>query len=213
MRLTVLGATGRTGREIVRQGLEAGHEITAVVRDPARLPIEHERLTVVRADVFDAAALEPAVKGAGAVLSALGATSLRDETPVCRDGTRAAIAAMRATACRRLLVTSAVPVPRHDPGNRGLGGAIARPILRVIFRRGYADMGAMEHLVRAAGDLEWTIFRPPRLLDKPATGKARTALGQNVPGGYSVARADVAAEMLRRITDPGSVRTVVGIAN
>lgn len=212
MRLTVLGASGGTGREIVRQGLAAGHEITAVVRDPARLPVEHERLTVVRADVFDAAALEPAVKGADAVLSALGLTSLRDDTPVCRDGTRAAIAAMRATGCRRLLVVSAVPVPRHDPGNRGLGGAIARPILRVVFRRGYADMGAMEDLVRAADDLEWTIFRPPRLLDKPATGKARIALGRNVPGGNTVARADLAAEILRRVDDPESTRTAVGVA-
>lgn len=213
MRLTVLGATGGTGREIVRQGLEAGHEITAVVRDPARLPMEHDRLAIVRADVFDASTLEPAVKNADAVLSALGHTSIRDDTPVCAEAARATIAAMRATGCRRLMVVSAVPVPRNAPGNRGLGGAIALPILRLVFRRGYADMAVMEERVQEAGDLEWTIFRPPRLTDKPATGVARTALNQNVPGGNSVSRADLAAEMLRRIDDERSVRAAVGVAD
>lgn len=213
MRLTVLGATGGTGREIVRQGLDAGHEVTAVVRDPARIPVRHDRLAVARADVFDAGALEPAVKGADAVLSALGHRSIRDDTPLCADAARATIAAMRATECRRLLVVSAVPVPRHDPGNRGPGGAIVRPVLRLVFRRGYADLGVMEDLVRAAGDLEWTILRPPRLTDKPATGRARTALNQNVAGGYSVSRADLAAEMLLRVTDARSARAAVGIAN
>lgn len=213
MRLTVLGATGGTGREIVRQGLEAGHEITAVVRDPAKLPVAHERLTVVRADVFDAAALEPAVKGADAVLSTLGHRSLGDDTPLCADAARATIAAMRATECRRLLVVSAAPVSRNDPGDRRLYALTVRPILRYVLRRGYADMAVMEDRVRAADDLEWTILRPPKLTDRPATGVARTALNQNVPGGYTLSRADLAAELLRRVDDARSVRAAVGIGN
>lgn len=212
MRLTVLGATGGTGREIVAQALADGHDVTAVVRDPARLPVEHDRLTVVRADVFDAAALEPAVKGADAVLSTLGHTSIGDDTPLCADAARATIAAMRATECRRLLVVSAAPVSRNDPGER-LAYRLFVPILRYVLRRGYADMAVMEERVREADDLEWTIFRPPRLTDKPATGVARTALNQNVPGGFTVSRADLAAEMLRRVGDARSVRAAVGIGN
>ncbi|WP_431906304.1 NAD(P)-dependent oxidoreductase [Amycolatopsis thermoflava] len=73
MKLTVFGATGGTGVEIVRQALAAGHQVTAVVRDPARLDVPPQaRLEVVTADVFDADSLVPAITGREAVLSALG---------------------------------------------------------------------------------------------------------------------------------------------
>jgi putative NADH-flavin reductase len=212
MRLTILGATGGTGRELIRQGLAAGHEITAVVRDPARLGITDERLVPVRADVFDAAALEPAVKDADAVLSVLGHKSVGDTTPLCAEAARATIAAMRATERRRLLVVSAAPVARGDNGDRPLYAATIRPILRRVLRRGYADMAVMEERVRAS-DLDWTIFRPPRLTNAAPTGRVRTALNQNVPGGYLLSRADLAAEMLLRIDDTRSCGAAVGIGN
>lgn len=211
MRFTVLGATGGTGRELITQGLAAGHELTAVVRDPARLPVRDERLDIVRADVFDAAALEPAVKDADAVLSALGHRS-RQDTWVCAPAARATVAAMRATDRRRLLVVSAAPVSRDDPGDRRLYAMTVRPLLRRMLAKAYADMAEMEEQVRESG-LDWTIMRPPRLTDKPATGRARTALNQNVPGGYMLSRADLAAELLHRVDDDRSVRTAVGIGN
>src|SRR4051794_41944908 len=94
MRLTIFGATGGTGTQLVRQALEEGHEVTAVVRDPARLDVPaHERLEVVTADVRDSAAIEPAVEGADAVLSALGPRG-RGATPICSDGARAIIEAI-----------------------------------------------------------------------------------------------------------------------
>jgi putative NADH-flavin reductase len=74
MRLTVFGASGQTGRHLIQQALDAGHTVTAVVRDPTRLPIRHQRLQVVTADVLDPAAIQPAVAGADAVISALGHT-------------------------------------------------------------------------------------------------------------------------------------------
>jgi NAD(P)-dependent dehydrogenase (short-subunit alcohol dehydrogenase family) len=72
VRLTIFGASGQTGRRPVEQALDAGHTVTAVVRDPTRLPIHHQRLQVVVADVLDPAAIQPAVAGADAVLSPWG---------------------------------------------------------------------------------------------------------------------------------------------
>src|SRR6266436_9262191 len=72
MRLLIIGATGGTGRELVKQALERGHQVTAFVRTPARLRLAHERLTVVRGDVLDRSSVEAAVRGHDAVLSALG---------------------------------------------------------------------------------------------------------------------------------------------
>src|SRR5699024_10858041 len=106
MKLTVFGATGGTGQQIVRQALRAGHEITAVVRDPARLGLEPgENLDVVTADVLDPASIAPAISGRDAVLSTLGPRG-RAPSRVCRDSARGIAAAMHDSGVRRLLVVS-----------------------------------------------------------------------------------------------------------
>lgn len=109
MKLTVFGATGGIGRELVRQGLEAGHEVTAVVRDPARLTVTGARLDVVRADLTDPEVLRPAVAGRDAVLSGLGPRARKDAGIAARL-TRVVLAAMEAEQVRRVLAVSAGPV-------------------------------------------------------------------------------------------------------
>src|SRR5688572_18093218 len=72
MKIVVFGASGQTGRLLVEQALAAGHEVTALVRDPSKLAVRHERLRVLQGDVQDAGAVAGAVAGQDAVLSALG---------------------------------------------------------------------------------------------------------------------------------------------
>jgi uncharacterized protein YbjT (DUF2867 family) len=91
---------------------------------------------------------------------------------------------------------------------RHLGARFAR----AMYRAHYEDLAIMEDVVRESG-LDWTISRPPRLTDKPLTGAYRTAYGQNLRGGTSVSRADVAHHMLRMISQPATIKQVVGIAN
>jgi hypothetical protein len=123
MRITVFGATGGTGRQLVQQAVDAGHTVTAVVRDPARLPIEAAGLAVVTADVFDPAALEPTVAGADRVISALGAKP-NAKTPVRARGAEAIVAAMQSapagsttepTATTAPPSTTAPPAPTPSP--------------------------------------------------------------------------------------------------
>src|SRR5438093_7382938 len=107
MKLTVFGATGGTGRHTVSQALAAGHHVTAVVRDPARLGVtDHPQLDVVTADVMDPDAIVTALAGRDAAVSALGAHG-RGPTTVCSAGVASIIAAMRAVAVRRLVVVTA----------------------------------------------------------------------------------------------------------
>jgi len=211
MRITIFGATGGTGRRLVRQSLDAGHSVTAVVRDPAKLTERHELLDVVRADVMDPESIGPAVKDADAVLSALGRSSGRDTTPVQSAGTRSIITAMAASGVRRLEVVSAAPVSQNDPGDGFIYRNTVRHLLRAILKDGYADMAVMEDEVRHS-DLDWTIFRPPMLLDRPGTGRHRTAVNANLRGGMRIARDDLAAEMLLRLDDAPSVGVCVGLA-
>ncbi|MFD8610516.1 NAD(P)-dependent oxidoreductase [Streptomyces sp. NPDC059631] len=209
MNLTVFGATGGIGQEIVRQALDAGHRVTAVVRDPARLTVTGDRLEVVRSGLVDPEAVRPAVAGRDAVLSGLGARSRKDAGVAARL-TRTVLRAMEAEGTRRLLVVSAGPVGPEPEGDGFLDRA-ARSLVSAVLKDVYADLREMEaELARSATD--WTVVRPPRLQDKPLTGTYRTVTGGFPPHGRFIARADVAHAMLSLADDPAAVKQGVGVA-
>ncbi|MFF9017561.1 NAD(P)-dependent oxidoreductase [Streptomyces sp. NPDC014870] len=209
MKLTVFGATGGVGREIVRQALDAGHDVTAVVRDPARLPVTGERLEVFRADLTDPGALRGAVAGKDAVLSGLGARG-RADAGIAAKLTRSVLAAMDAEDVRRLLVVSAAPLGPVPDGQSFVDKA-ALAIVNAVFKDTYADLRVMEAEVAASGT-RWTSVRPPKLTDKPVTGRYRSVVGGTPPRGRSLARADVAHAMLAMIDDPATIGQPVGVA-
>ncbi|GLW06837.1 NADH-flavin reductase [Microtetraspora sp. NBRC 13810] len=222
MKLTIFAATGGIGRHLLEQSLAAGHDVTAVVRNPGKLPPTAAR--VVTADLADAepATLRAAVEGADAVLSGLGAR-VKTEAGVAWRGTQAIVSAMKVAAVRRIVVVSAAPIgtvpsparpkpPRHDPGDNFVMRYLAGPIIKAALREHYADLARMEDVLRDSG-LDWTVVRPPRLTDKPVSGSYRTALGQNLPGGMFASRADVAHCMLRAVGEPETIKHTVGLAN
>lgn len=148
MRITVFGATGGIGQEIVRQALASGHQVTAVVRDPARFTVTGAGLEVFRADVRDPEALRPAVAGRDAVLSGLGARR-RADAGIAAELTRSVLGAVEAEDVRRLLVVSAAPVgpgpersPLLDRAMLGVINSLLKPV--------YDDLRAMEPSSRPA---------------------------------------------------------------
>ncbi|MBD0419141.1 NAD(P)H-binding protein [Streptomyces sp. TRM S81-3] len=209
MKLTVFGATGGVGQEIVRQALGAGHQVTAVVRDPARLPVTGEGLEVFRADLTDPAAVRPAVAGRDAVLSGLGARSRRDAGVATRL-TRTVLDAMEAEGVRRLVVVSAAPVG-PEPEGSGLVDRAVLALVSALLKDVYADLRAMEAEL-AGSATDWTVVRPPRLQNKPVTGRYRTVVGGFPVKGRYLGRADVAHAMLAMAQDAGAVKQGVGVA-
>lgn len=207
--LLVIGASRHTGKEVMQQALAAGHAVTALARDPARLDARHERLRVVRGDVLDPATLAPAIAGCDAVVSSLGVTSAyRAPTTLYSDGMRNIIEAMRGADVRRLVAVTAAPLgPSSDDT---LLMRVLSKALWTFASEVYADMTRMEEVIRASG-LDWTILRPPRLTDKAATGRYRTAINGGVRGGYSIARADLAAAILALLDDPATLRAAIAI--
>ncbi|MFT9666909.1 NAD(P)-dependent oxidoreductase [Streptomyces rhizosphaericola] len=209
MRLTVFGATGGVGREIVGQALAAGHEVTAVVRDPDRLPEGPEPAAphgVVALD--DPAAVRAAVAGRDAVLSGLGARGRRPDG-IAERLTGRIVAAMEAEGVRRLVV-SAGPVGPKAAGDP-LVDRLARKAVEAVLAEVYADLARME-AVLARSATEWTAVRPPRLTDGPRTGVYRRAVGGTPRSSRTISRADVAHAMLALVDDPAAVRTGVGVA-
>lgn len=222
MKLTIFAATGGIGRQLLEQAIAAGHDVTAVARHPQKLPSAQARMVAADLAAASPTDLEPAVDGADAVLSGLGARS-KAETGIAWRGTQAIIRAMQGVGGRRIVAVSAAPVgtvpsparpapPQHDPGDGFLLSNLVYPVLRSALRGTYADLARMEDVLRES-DLDWTVVRPVRLTDRPLTGTYRTAFGQNVRRGLFISRADVAHCMLHVLGEPGTFRQTIGIAN
>jgi len=224
MKLTIFAATGGIGRHVLEQAVAAGHEVTAVVRNPNKLPEKvRQKVRTVTADLAapDLGSLKSAVANADAVLSGLGPRRL-SEAGITSRGTRAIVEAMKAADARRIVVVSAAPIgtvpspgrpnpPRHDPGEGFFMRNLLSPMIKTVLRKHYADLALMEDILRDSS-LDWTVMRPPRLTDKPLTRIYRTAHGQNLRGGLTISRADVADMMLRVLEQPESIDKAIGIA-
>jgi putative NADH-flavin reductase len=198
--LVILGASGGIGRHLVEQSLARGHTVTAVVRDPGRLPVRHSRLSVAVADVTMPEELTPLIVGADAVFSALGPRSGEPATQITADGVAAALIAMKAGGVRRILAVSAVPI---GPPHGFVGRRLTFPMLWRFFGDGYRGLVRMEEVLAVSGT-DWTVVRPPRLTDKPPAGAYRLGWEKALPWMTSLSRADVAGAMLDLLDDPAS---------
>lgn len=220
MRLTVIAATGGIGRAVLAQALEAGHDVTAVVRDRSKIDCQ---VPVVTADLAEPVteSLVAAVSGADAVLSCLGPRR-RSETGIVAPGTARVIAAMQAAGARRLLTVSGIGLttvatssrprpPRREPGAGPFLNFVTLPIARAVIGTHMRDVAAMEALLEESG-LDWTSVRPPRLTDGPLTGSYQVAYGTSLLLALKISRADVAHAMLAAIDDPRASRTYLTTA-
>ena len=200
MKLFVIGATGRTGREIVQQALERGHYVTAFVRSPESISFTNERLTVLKGNVVDENQLFEAMQNHDAVLSALGPRKVFKPISLLHDSALATTRAMNRAGVKRLLVLSAAA---HFPG-------IPNRIVSFVLRSHMRDSRAMEEIVLASG-LDWRIARPPRLTKEDYTSY-RSREGAAPKMGFTLARKAVAAFMLDAIEQKKYFHKIVGIA-
>ena len=209
MRLLVLGATGGTGLEVLRQGLAQGHDVTAFVRNPAKLPVADARLHVVAGALpADRAPLEAALSGHDAVVCSLGVRNAFKSGGLIANAMRVLVPAMERARARRLLLVSA----------NGVGETYARSPLvpRIMYRLLlgdiFADKAAGEAIVRASS-LEWTIAYPVLLTDGPRTGQYRAGEALELRGMPKISRADVADFLLRELAGRAFVRKGVVLSN
>jgi putative NADH-flavin reductase len=186
MRVALLGGTGRIGALLLTQALESGHEVTALARNTDALS-PARGLTPIPGDATDAQAIAATVDGADAVVSALGPRGAKAPS-LLESAARNTVEAMSKTGARRLICVSAAGAFIDGDPNMS---ALVKFILPRIFATQFADVRAMEQVVRAS-DLDWTLVRPTRLVDSAATGKYRTAPDYAPPGGRKISRADVA---------------------
>jgi putative NADH-flavin reductase len=201
MNLVVFGASGGTGRELVIQGIDAGHRITALVRNAASLPMRDDKLRIIEGDVHDAKAVETAVHGQQAVLSALGATG---RIRVCAIGMAAIIRAMNDTGVRRLCALSSFGA--SESRDKGLYSRI----LWAWIKERMEDKEEMEALIRKSS-LDWTIIRAPALNNQKKTRRYRLKEDATVSLLTAISRANVACAMLEVVAAGTQVGNAVTI--
>lgn len=196
--IALFGGSGRTGRHVLTQALDAGYEVRALARDPASIEVLSPRLTVVQGDVVDSEVVDRVVDGADAVISVFGQVKGSPPT-VQTDGTRAIVRAAATHGVRRIVSLSGggLPSPTRDRPR------LPDRVIRFLFRRLSPQVldDAAGHLrVLEESDLDWTVVRGPVLTEGPRTGTYRVGwVGVNA--GMRIGRADLADFVLGQIDD------------
>ena len=214
-KLVVIGATAKSSQEIIWQALAAGYQVTGIARNPAQVELRHERLRMLQGDVYDANSIAAALDGDEVVVSMVGPRVDPTKEVASMDlftkGTANIIAAMKKKGNKRLLVASSLgvenqsKVPREKP-------AATDPSVMWLWnsRLLYADMKAMEDLVRTSG-LEYVIFRPGFIVEQPARHDLQFSIDQESPKGRMVTYADFAEFVLDQADGRKYLGKTVGI--
>ena len=211
MKLTVFGATGQTGKEVVAQALEEGDEVVAYARNPAKLGIANDRLTVVQGELSDRGQIERAIAGADAVVSTLGPRGGSRDKPLTR-GMQNIVAAMDKLGVRRIIITSTLSAKDQNDKPELRARALVF-LVKLAMRPAYDEVVSVADTLRAS-DLDWTILRMTMLNNKPKSGKVSAGyLGRSEVAASFIARADIAGFILLCLREGKYVRQAPAISN
>jgi putative NADH-flavin reductase len=207
MKLTILGATGGTGLELIRRSLVHGHSVTAFVRDPCRLEEFRGRIAIKRGDLLNRNELADVLRGQDAVLSGFGprVPIATTDAHLLEGFATVLTAAMSDANLRRAIVISTAFLFKDSilPPTYLVG--------KLFFPTVVADSAVLEGIFEASG-LDWTLIRPPQLTNSTFTGKYRVRLGHLPRMGFKIGRADVAEYFVQAASDKALIRKIVGVS-
>lgn len=194
-KILVVGATGGTGRLIVRRALALGYDVAALVRSPEKASAL-KGATLIVGDVRDETTLRDALNGRSAVISALGtpASPFRQVT-LLSNATRALVRAMKIAQVARLVCITGIGA--GDSTGHG-GFFFDNLILPLLLRNVYADKNRQEAIVRDSG-LDWILVRPSILNDKPGHNIVRSLTDLSGFHGGTISREDVAKFVVEQV--------------
>jgi putative NADH-flavin reductase len=206
MRIALLGGTGRIGGELLGLLVAGRHDVAVLARRSRSVPAA-KRLTIVEGDARDPAAVAAVIQGSDAVMSALGPRGAKSPS-LLAEAAANTVAAMKEADVRRLIAVSAAGAfIEADPDS----SALVRLILPRIFARQFADTRRMEEVIRAS-DLDWTLVRPTRLVNRPATERFRARSDFPPQRGMTISRAVVARFMVDALGQHSWIRAAPALA-
>ena len=212
MRIALFGATGLTGREILKQAIEDGHKVIVIVRNSNSIVLKHPNLTVKEGDILKLESFEDDLKESNVVISAVGTgtsfSKAYKPTTLYSEGFKNIVTSMRKHKINRFVALLSVgTIP--DPNEALIHKTMIRPMLKGT----YDDMRRAEKFLSECEDIEWTGIRPLRLNNKPRTGRYRIARDILPLKGVNISRADVAEFMLKQLDSEDYIHEYVTIAD
>lgn len=208
MKLAVFGGTGKTGQHIIQQALDVGYDVVALARNPAKLAVQHPRLRLIQGDILDAASVAQTIEGADAVISVLGPSSNKPEFAISR-GMDAILSAMQRYHVRRIIISAGAGV--REPGDHPTWvDRFFGVVLNLVSKNVVADMQQVVHKVKTS-NCDWTVVRVPMLTDDPAKGQLKIGMVGDIRP--RIARADMAAFMLKQLKDTQYLQQAPAISN
>lgn len=208
MKLVLFGATGPTGRQLVAQALEQGHDVTAFARHPEAVPAQQGKLRVEQGDTMrDPQSVAQALQGQDAAFSTLGTGHVLFPNRLMERSMANLVPAMERAGVKRFVLMSAFGVGETARTSPLLPRFVYATLLSGVF----ADKERGEALLRKSS-LDWTIVYPTRLTDGPLTGNYRAGERVELFGMPAISRADVAHFMLSQLASTAYVRRGVVVS-
>jgi putative NADH-flavin reductase len=208
-KILVFGATGGTGRLVVDQALQAGYQVTAVVRNPDALPLQHPHLTILKGDVLQPATFTNEMKKNDAVVSCLGIPKIQPTT-LYSEGMKNIVRAMQESGVNRIICLSsgAISIP---PESSFLMTFLLKNVLQRLYKPIYSDMLRMEHIL-SDSRLDWTVVRAPKLTDGKKSKTYRVITNQPLRSIPTISRADLADYLVNHLMDEKTFKASIDIA-
>jgi putative NADH-flavin reductase len=204
MKIAVFGGTGGTGKQIIKQAIEAGHQVKALVRDPTRSDLIADQTTIIVGDVLNPAKVRETISGVDAVAVSLGSRGNSPENTVS-EGTKDIILVMKEMGIKRLVVVTSLGV--GDSKNQV--PLAFKLVMKTVMRKIMADKERQEGFVRSSG-LEWVIVRPGELTNDPPSGNYNFGTDSTIIAG-KISRADLAEFVLRNLSDDQFLSQAVAV--
>ena len=212
-KVLIIGASRGIGLETVKAAFLAGHNVRALARSAARIPIQNPGLDRVAGNALDSSAIRSNLDGVDVVVQTLGVDvaprSIFERTTLFSQSTRIIVDAMKAAGVKRLIAVTGL-----GAGNsRGHGGIIYDSVVfPLLLKRVYDDKDVQEWIIKSSG-LDWTIVRPGLLTNRPATGHYRILTAAEDWRFGTISRADVADFIVRQIDDRKLIGTTPLLIN
>lgn len=208
MKITIFGASGRTGQQLVRQALDKGDLVTAFVRRPDSLNLQHPNLKIITGSLDDKVKLQESIAGSDACLCVLGGNSLTRHAVDIIAGIDRIVTLMEECGVRRFVYLSSIGA---GESRSYMPQPIRFFIADVMLRVPLADHSANENRI-AGSSLLWTVVRPGGLTDGPITGNLKHGSEKiTLKGNANISRANVASFMLEQLDNSTYINTSVWV--
>jgi putative NADH-flavin reductase len=197
-KLALFGGTGKTGSEFLPLALEAGYAVKALARNPAKMPLSHQNLEVIKGDVLNPKHVTQTIVGTDVVVSLFG--HVKDSPAWLQtEGTRNIVSAMQTSHIKKIISLSGGGLPFPEKDQPAFADKMIRTIMKVVASKMLND-AISHHQVLADSGLDWVIVRGPRLTDQEKVGEYRVGwVGVNA--STKIGRADLADFILTQVED------------